>query len=169
MGKQWKQCQTLFWGAPKSAMKLKKRLLLGRKIMTNLDSILKSRDVTLPTNVHLVKAMVFSIVMYRCESWTVKKAEHWKIDAFQLWCWRGLLRVPWIARRSNQSILKEISPGCSLEGLMLKLKLPVLWPPDAKSWLIWKYPDAGKDWGQEKGTTEEMVGWHHQLNGHEFE
>ena len=91
--------------------------------MTDLDSILKSRDITLPTKVHLVKAMVFPAVMYRCESWTVKKAEHQKIDAFELWCWRRLLRVPWTARRSNQSILKEISPGCSLEGLMLKLKL----------------------------------------------
>ena len=101
-------------------------LLLGRKVMTNLDSILKSRDITLPTMVHLVKAMVFSVAMYGCESWTVKKAEHLKIDAFELWCWRRLLRVPWTARRSNQSILKEISPGCSLEGLMLKLKLQYL-------------------------------------------
>ena len=103
---------------------IKRRLLLGRKVMTNLDSILKSRDVTLPTKVRLVKAMVFPVVMYGCESWTVKKAEHQRIDAFeQLWCWRRLLRVPWTARRSNQSILKKISPGCSLEGLMLKLKL----------------------------------------------
>ena len=102
---------------------IKRRLLLGRKVMTDLDSILKSRDITLPTKVHLVKAMVFPAVMYRCESWTVKKAEHQKIDAFELWCWRRLLRVPWTARRSSQSILKEISPGCSLEGLMLKLKL----------------------------------------------
>ena len=102
---------------------IKRRLLLGRKIMTNLDSIFKSRDVTLPTKVHLVKAMVFPRVMYGCESWTIKKAEHRSIDAFELWCWRGLLRVPWIARRSKQSILKEISPECSLEGLMLKLKL----------------------------------------------
>ena len=97
-------------------------LLLGRKVMTNLDSILESRDITFPTKVHLVKAMVFPVVMYRCESWTVKKAECRKIDAFELWCWRRLLRVSWTARRSNQSILKEISPGCSLEGLMLKLK-----------------------------------------------
>ena len=102
---------------------IKRRLLLGTKVMTNLDSILKSRDVTLPTNVHLVKAMVFSIVMYRCESWTVKKAERQRIDAFELWCWRGLLRVAWSARRSSQSILKEINPGISLEGMMLKLKL----------------------------------------------
>ena len=102
---------------------IKRRLLLGRDVMTNLDSILKSRDVTLPTMVHLVKAMVFPVVMYGCESWTIKKAESRRIDAFELWCCRRLLRVPWTARRSNQSILKEISPGCSLEGLMLKLKL----------------------------------------------
>ena len=102
---------------------IKRRFLLGRKVMTNLDSILKSRDITLPTKVHLVKAMVFPVVMYGCESWTMKKAEHRRIDAFELWCWRRLLRVPWTARRSNQSILEEISPGCSLEGLMLKLKL----------------------------------------------
>ena len=102
---------------------IKRHLLLGRKVMTNLDSILKSRDVTLPTKVRLVKAMVFPVVVYGCESWTIKKAEQRRIDAFQLWCWRRLLRVPWTARRSNQSILKEISPECSLEGLMLKLKL----------------------------------------------
>ena len=103
-------------------MKLR-RLLLGRKVMTNLDNILKSRDIILPTKVRLVKAMVFPVVMYGCESWTVKKAERWRIDAFELWCWRRLLRIPWTARRSNQSILKEISPGISLEGMMLKLKL----------------------------------------------
>ena len=102
---------------------IKRPLLLERKVMTNLDSILKSRDITLPNKIHLVKAIVFPVVMYGCESWTVKKAEHCKIDAFELWCWRRLLRVPWTARRSNRSILKEISPGCSLEGLMLKLKL----------------------------------------------
>ena len=102
---------------------MKRRLLLGRKVMTNLDNIFKSRDITLPTKVRLVKAMVFPVVMYGCESWTVKKAECRRIDAFELWCWRRLLRVPWTARRSNQSILKEISPGCSLEGVMLKLKL----------------------------------------------
>ena len=102
---------------------IKRRLLLGRKVMTNLDSISKSRDITLPTKVHLVKAMVFPVVMYGCESWTVKKAGHQRIDAFELWCWRRLLRVPWTARRSTQSILKEISSGCSLEGMMLKLKL----------------------------------------------
>ena len=102
---------------------IKRRLLLGRKVMTNLDSILKSRDITLPTKVCLVKAMVFPVVMYGCESWTTKKAERQRIDGFELWCWRRLLRVPWTARRSNQSILKDISPACSLEGLMLKLKL----------------------------------------------
>ena len=102
---------------------IKRRLLLGRKVMTNLDSIFKSRDITLPTKVHLVKAMVFPVVMYGCESWTIKKAECQRIEAFELWCWRRLLRVPWTARRSNQSILKEIRPGCSLEGLMLRLKL----------------------------------------------
>ena len=102
---------------------IKRRLHLGRKVMTNLDSIFKSRDITLPTKVHLVKAMVYPMVMYGCESWIIKKAEHRRIDAFELWCWRRLLRVPWTARRSNQSILKEISPGISLEGMMLKLKL----------------------------------------------
>ena len=102
---------------------IKRHLLLGRKVMTNLDSILKSRDITLPTKVHLVKAIVFPVVRYGCESWTIKKAEHGRIDAFELWCWRRLLRVPWTARRSSQSILKEISPECSLEGLMLKWKL----------------------------------------------
>ena len=106
-----------------AAMKLKRRLLLGRKVMTSLDSILKSRDITFPTKVHIVKAKVFPVVMYGCESWTVKKAERQRIDAFELWCWRRLLRVPWTARKSNQSILKEISPGFSFEGLMLKLKL----------------------------------------------
>ena len=125
MGRQWKQCQTLFWGAPKSLQMviavIKRHLLLGRKVMTHLDSIFKIRDITLPTKVHLVKAMVFPVVMYGCESWTMKKAEHQWIDAFELWCWWTLLRVPWTARRSNQSILKETSPGCSLEGLMLKL------------------------------------------------
>ena len=149
---------------------IKRRLLLGRKVMTNLDSICKSRDITLPTKVCLIKAMVFPVVMYGCESWTVKKAECRRIDAFELWYWRRLLRVPCTARRSNQSILKEISPGCSLEGLMLKLKLQyfghLMWRVDS----LEKVPDAGRDWGQEeKGMTkDEMAGWHHRLNGHEF-
>ena len=112
---------------------IKRRLLLGRKVMTNLDSILESRDITLSTKACLVKAMVFPVVMYGCESWTIKKGEHRRIEAFELWCWRRLLRVHWTVRRSNQFILKEISPGCSLEGLMLKVKLPIFWPPDAKS------------------------------------
>ena len=126
MGKQWKQCQTLFLGAPKSLQmvtEIKRCLLLGSTAMTNLDSILKSRDLPLPTKVHLVKAMVFPVVMYGYESWTIKKTEHWRSDAFELWCWRRLLRVPWTSRSSNQSILKEISPEYSLEGLTLKLKL----------------------------------------------
>ena len=127
------------------SQEIKRRLLLGRKFTTNLDSIFKSRDITLLRKVQLVKAMVFPVVMYGCESWTIKKAEHWRIDVFELWCWRRLLRVPWTARRSNQSILKEISPEYSLEGLMLRLKLPTVWPPDVKNWLTGKDPDAGKD------------------------
>ena len=128
--------------------------------MTNLDSIVKSRDITLSIKVHLVKAMVFPVVMYRCESWTIKKAEYQRINAFELWCWRRLLRVPWTARRSNQSIQKEIGPEYSLEGWMLKLKLPIFWPPDVKNWLIGKDPDAEKDWGQKRVTENEMAGWH---------
>ena len=138
------------------------RLLLGRKVMTDLDSILKSRDITLPTKVHLVKAMVFPVVMYGCESWTVKEAEHRRIDAFELYCWRILLRVPWTARRSSQSILKEISPVCSLEGLTLKLRLQYFGHLMGSVDSLEK-TDAGRDWGQEeKGTTEhEMARWHH--------
>ena len=176
MGKQWRQCQTLFLWAPKitadgdCSHEIKRHLLLGRKVMTNLDSIFKSRDITLPTKVRLVKAMVFPVVIYGCESWTVKKAEHQRIDAFELWCWRRLLRVPWTARRSNQSILTEINPGISLEGMMLKLKLQYF------SHLMRRVDsledsDAGRNWGQkEKGTTEdEMAGWHHGLDGRESE
>ena len=141
---------------------IKRHLLLGRKVMTNLDSILKSRDITLPTKVRLVEAIIFPVVTYGCESWTVKKAEHRRIDAFELWCWRRLLRVPWTARRSNQSILKEMSPGCSLEGMMLKLKLQYFGHLMRRVDSLEK-TDAGRDWGQEKkGTTEdEMAGWHH--------
>ena len=129
MGKQWKQWLTWFYGGSKitadgdCSHEIKRRLLLGRKVMTNLESILKSRDIALPTQVHLVRAMVFPVVMYGCESWIIKKAERRRTDAFELWCWRRLLRVPWTARRSNQSILKEINPEYSLEELMLKLKL----------------------------------------------
>ena len=131
--------------------------------MTNLDRILKSRDITLPTKVRLVKAMVLPVVMYGCESWTVKKAEHQRTDAFELWCWRRLLRVLWTARRSNQSILKEINPEYSLEGLMLKLKLQYSGHLMQRVLFIGKDPDAGRDWGQEeKGTAEdEMAEWHH--------
>ena len=128
MGKQWKVSDFIFWGSKITAdgdcsHEIKRHLLLGRKLVTRLDSIFKSRDISLPTKVLLVKAMVFPVVMYGCESWTVKKAECRRTDAFELWCWRRLLRVSWAARRSSQSILKEISSGCSLEGLMLKLKL----------------------------------------------
>ena len=145
---------------------IKRCLLLWRKVMTNLDSMFKSRDITLPTKVRLVKAMVFPVVMYGYESWTAKKAEHQRIDAFELWCWRKPFRVPWTARRSNQSILKEISPGCSLEGLILKLKLQyfghLMWRADSL--------EKGPMEEEEKETTDdEMVGSHHLLNGYEFE
>ena len=150
---------------------IKRCLLLGRKVMTSLDSILQSSHITLPTKLHIVKAMVFPIIhSYGCESWTIKKAECWRTDAFELWCWRRLLRVPWTARRSNQSILKEISPEYSLEGLMLRLKIQSFGHLMQRTDLL-EGPDAGKDWREEeKGMTEnEMVGWHHQLDGHEFE
>ena len=164
MGKRWKQCQTLFWGGSKitadgdCSHEIKRHLLLERKVMTNLDSMLKSRDITLPTKVRLVKAMVFPVVMYGCESWTVKKAERWRIDAFELWYWRRLLRLPWTARRSNKSILNVINPECSLEGLMLK----VLWPPDAKSWLNGKKPLCWERWkaggeGDDRGWDDWMA------------
>ena len=146
-------------------------LLLGRKVMTNLDSILKSRDITLPTKVYLVKAMVFPVVMYGCESWTIKKAERRRIVAFELRCWRRLLRVPWTARKSNQSIIKETSPGCSLKGLMLRLKLQYFGHLMPRADSFEKTLMLVKIWRQEeKGTTEdEMVRYHHQLNGHEFQ
>ena len=149
---------------------IKRRLLLGRKVMTNLDSILKSRHVTLPTKVHLVKAMVFPVVTYGCESWTIKKAERRRFDAFGLWCWRRHLRVPWTTRRSNQSILKEITPGCSLEGLLLKLKLQYFGHLMQKADSLEKTQMLEKiEGGKRRGRQDEMVGWHHQLNGHEFE
>ena len=171
MGKHWKQWLTSFFWAPKSLqmaitdIKLR-RWLLGRKVMTNLDSILKSRDIILSTKVCLVKAMVFPVVMYGCESWTIKKAEHRRIDTFELWCWRRLLIVPWTARRSNQSILKEISPGCSLEGLMLKRKLQYFghlmrWADSLEKTLMLGKIKGGRRRGQQRmkwldGITDSM-------------
>ena len=144
---------------------IKRCLLPGRKAMTNLDSILKSRDITLPTNVHIVKSMVFPVVMYGCESWTIKKAEHQRIDDFELWCWKRFLRAPWTARRSNQSIIKKISPKYSLEGLMLKLKLQYLGHLIRRNYLLEKTLMLGMI--EEKRTREDgMVGWHHQFNEH---
>ena len=145
---------------------IKRRLLFGRKVMTNLDSILKSRDIILPTKVHLVKGIVFPVVMYGCESWAIKKVEHQRTDAFELWCWRRLLRVLWTATRvypkGNQSWM-------FIGRTDAKAETPILWPPDVKNRLIGKDPDAEQDWRQEeKGTTEDkMAGWHHR-NGHEF-
>ena len=176
MGKQWKQWLTLFLGGSKitadgdCSHEIKRHLLLGRKVMTNLNSILKSRDITLSKKVHLVKAMVFPVVIYGCESWTIKKAECQRIDAFELRCWRKLLRVPWTARRSSQSILKEISPECSLEGLMLKLKLQyfghLMWRTDSFEKIVMLGKIEGR---RRRGWHNEMVGWHHRLNGHESE
>ena len=165
MGKQWKQWQTLFSLGSKIiadgdySHEIKRCLLLGRKAMTNLENILKSRDITLSTKVHLVKAMFFPVVMYGCESWTIKKAESQIIVAFELWFWRKLLRVPWTVSRSNQLILKEISPEYSLEGLMREADVPILGPPNSKNWLIGKACNAGKDWSQEEKwmTEDEMV------------
>ena len=149
---------------------IKRYLLLWRKVITNLDSILKSKDTTLPTKVHLVKAMVFPVVMYGCESWTMKKAECRRIGAFELCCWRRLLRVSWTARRSNKSILKEISPEYSLEGLMLKLKLQYFGYLIRIMDSLKKTLMLGKIEGRRKrGLQRMVVGWHHRLNGHEFE
>ena len=165
-----KTCMDFFWPIITAdgdcSHEIKRRLLLGRKVMTNLDSMLKSRDVTLPTNVRLVQAMVFLVVLYECKSWTIKKAEYWRIDAFELWCWRRHLRVPWTARRSNQSMLKEISPEYSLEGLMLKLKLHyfghLMWRTDSqgKHWMLGKIED-GRRRGRQRmrwldGITDSM-------------
>ena len=165
----------IFWGSKITAdgdcsYEIKRRLFLERKVMTNLDSILENRDISLSTRVHLVKAMVFPVVMYGCESWTIKKAEWRRIDTFELWCWRRLLRVHWTARKSNQSILKEISPGCSLEGLMLKLKLQhyghLMWRADSfeKTLMLGKI-EGRRRRGRDR---DEMIGLHHRLNGHEF-
>ena len=179
MGKQW---LTIFLGSKITAdgdcsNEIRRCLILRRKVMTNLDSILKSRDTTLPTKVSLFKAMVFPVVMYGCESWTIKKAKRRTIDAFELWCWRRCLRIPWTSKRSSPSFrMQTVHPKINQHWIFIgktdvEAKTPILWPPDAKSWLIGKEPDAGKDWRQEeKGMTEgEMVGWHHQLDGHEFE
>ena len=191
MANRWGNSGRLFWRGSKitadggCSPEIKRHLPLGRKVMTNQDSILKSRDITLITKVHLVKALVFPVVMYGCESWTVKKAEHQRTDASELWCWRRLLRVLWTTRRSvlektHESPLdyKEIQPVHSkgnqswifIGRTDAKAETPILWPPDWKNWLIWKDPDVGKDWRQaEKGMTEdEMVRWYHQHNGHGF-
>ena len=162
----------IFWGSKITAdgdcsHEIKRRLLLGRKVMTNLDRILKSREITLPTKVHLVKAMVFLVVMYGCESWTVKKAERWRIDAFELGCWRRLLKVPWTAPVHS----KGDQPWDFFGRNDAEAETAVLWSPHVKIWLIGKDSNAGRDWGQEeKGMTEdEMSGWHHRLDGREFE
>ena len=176
MGKQWKQYQTLFWGASKSlqmvtaAMKLKDALLLGRKAMTNLDSILKSRDITLPTKVHLVKALVFPVVMYGCESCTIKKVENWRIDAFKL-VLEKTLESPLDCKEIKPVNPKRNQSQILIERTDAEAETLILWPTDAKNWLIGKDPGAGKDWRQEeKGTTEEeKVGWHHPLDGLESE
>ena len=166
MRKQWKQCQTIFLGSKittdgECSHEIKRRLLLGRTAITNLDSVFKRRDITLPIKVHLVNAMVFPVVMYGCESWTRKKTEHWRIDIFELRFWRRLLRVPWTARRSNQSILKEITPEYSLEGLMLKLQYFGHLIQRANS--LEKTLLLGKNGGE--GDNR----WYNWFNGHEFE
>ena len=175
MRKQWKQWDFIFEGSKITvdsdcSHETKRCLLLGRKAVTNLDSILKCRDITLPTKGHLVKAMVFPVVMYSCESWTIKKAECQRIDVFELWCWGRLLSL------LDCKQFKPVNPKRNQSWMFIgrtdaEAETSVLWPPYAKSWLIGKDSDAGRDWGQEeKGTTEdEMTGWHHWLSGHEFE
>ena len=175
MRKQWKQWETVFLGSKITAdgdcsHDIKRSLILRKKVMTNLDSILKSRDITLPANVHLIKVMAFPVVMYGCESWTIKKTEYQRINAFELWCWRRLWRVPWTARRSNQSLLKEVSPDYSLEGPRLNLKLQyfdhLLWGADP----LEKTLKLGKiEGGRSRGWQDEMLGWYHRFNGHESE
>ena len=149
---------------------IKRRLLLGRKVLTNLDSILKSRDITLPTKVHLVKAMVFPAVMYGCESWTIKKAENQRMYAFELWCWRRLLS-PLDSKEIQPAHPKGNQSWVFIGSIDAEAETPICWPPDVKSWLIGKDPDAWKDWGQEEKemTEDEIVGWHHRRNGYEFE
>ena len=180
MGKQWKQCQNLFLGSSKitadgdCSHEIKRCLLLGRKVMTNLDSMLKSRDVTLPTKVHLVKAMVFPVVMYGCDSWIIKKAEcRWMLTNwyFSTVVLEKTLEHP-LDCKEIQQVSPKGNPSWIFTGRMdVDAETPILWPPDVKNWLIGKDTDAGKDWRwEEKGMTEdEMVGWHHGLNGHEFE
>ena len=167
------QARVLEWVAIAfSEHEIKRWLLLGRKVMTNLDSILKSRDITLPTKIHLLKAMVFPVVMYGCESWTLKKAEHWRNDAFELWCWRRLLRVPWRSLKEIQPFNPKGNQSWVFIGRTdVEAETPILWLPIVNNWLFWKDPDAGKDWGwEEKGRTEdEMFGWHLWLDGDEFE
>ena len=167
--------ETVFGGSKITAdgdcsHEIKRRLLLGRKVMTNPDSILKSRDITLPTKVHLVKTMVFLVVMYGCESWTVKKTECWKIDAFEL-VLENTLESPLNCKEFQPVHPRGDQSWVFIGRTDVEAETPILWPPHAKSWLIGKDPDAGRDWGQEeKGTTEdEMAGWHHRLDGHEFE
>ena len=172
MRKRWKQWQTILGGSNITAdgecsHEIKKCLLLGRKVMINLGHILKSRDITLPTKVHIIKAMVFPVVVYKCKNWTIKKAEWWRIDAFKLWCWRRLLRVPGSARRSNQSILREINPEYSLERLKLKIQYFGHLRQRADS--LEKTLMLGKTEGRRRGWQRMRFGWHHQLNGHEFE
>ena len=177
MGKQWKQRHTLLFWASKSAdhdcsHEIQRCLLFGRKVMTNLDSTLKSRDLTLPAKIHLVKAMVFPLVMYGCESWTIKKAEHWRIDAFELWYWRGkTLESPLDCKEIHPVHPKGNQSWIFIGRTDAKAETLILYPPDVKNGLILRNLGAGKDWRQEeKGATEgEMVGWHHWLNGHEFE
>ena len=175
MGKQWKQWQTIFQDSKITAdgdcsHEIKRCFLLGRKVMTNLDSILKTRDIILPTKFHIVKAMVFPVVRYGRESWTIKKDECQRIEVFELWCWRRLLKFPWTARRSNQSILKEINPEYSLEGLMLKLKLQYFGHlkrrPDSLEKVLMLGKIEGKRWRGQQRTR--CFGWHHWPNGHEF-
>ena len=176
MGKQWKQWQTLFLGGSKftadgdCSHEIKRFLLLGRKVTTNLDRILKSRDITLPTKVRLVKAMVLSVVMYGWDSWTIKKAKHWRIDNFWTVVLEKTLESPFDCKEVQPVHPKGDQSWVFIGKTDIEAESPIFWPPNVKSWLIWKDPDAGKDWGQEKkGTTEdEMVGWHHRLNGHGF-
>ena len=179
MEKKWKLTDFIFLGSKITvdgdwSHEIKRCLFLGRKAMTNLDSVLKSGDITLPTKVHVVKAMVFPVVMYECESWTMKKAEHWRIDAFELWCWRNSFRIPWTQRRSNQSILMEINSEYSLEGLMLKLQYfgHLIWRADSLEKTLMLGKNEGRrrrGWQRMRWLVRWMMRWHHWLNAHEFE